>query len=441
MLRRYMFLTVASFALLFGTSLVAFAQTGELRGHVLMNQADGKKVPVSEAAVDVYRTDLPGKYPTKTNKKGEFVYAGLPYVGNYTIVISHPTAQPTWQSDVKAGRGIDYEFLLSPGDGKRPTLDDIKAAVAASGGASSGNESAEDRAKREEAMKKNEEILAKNKKAEEANAVLQRTFKAGNEAVQAKNYDEAIKQYDEGLSADPEHPGAPSLLTNKSIALRNRGIERFNAAIKLSDDTGKSAALEAAKKDWKDAADASNKAVVALKAQEVPTDAAAMENHKRNLYYAQAARSEAMQLFVKRVDPTQVDAGTNAIQEYIAVETDPTQKANAERALAQLLFDAGSLDKAQVEYQKLIQKNPDDPDALANMGMILFNVGATLEAEGKKDEAKAKYQEAANYLQQFVNKAPDSHNLKAGAQEVLDNLKSQQEIKAEKPTPVRRRRP
>jgi tetratricopeptide (TPR) repeat protein len=442
MLRRNIVLTVASVAVLLGASLAVAAQTGELRGHVLIAKADGQKVPLGEAAVDVYRTDLKGTYPTKTNKKGEFVFAGLPYVGTYTVVISHPTAHPTWQADIKAGRGVDYEFVLSPGDGRRPTLDEIKAAMAASGTPVSGSsgESAADRAKREEALKKNEEIMARNKKAEESNAILQRTFKAGNAAIQAKNYDEAIRQYDEGIAADPEHPGAPSLMTNKSIALRSRGIDRFNAGIKLTDDAARTAAIEAAKKDWKDAAEISSKAVAALKASP-PTEPTEMENHKKNLYFAQAARSEAMQLFVKRVDPAQVDAGTAAMQEYIAAETDPISKAKAERALAQMLFEAGALDKAQAEYQKLIDKDPNDADALANMGLILFSVGAGLEGEGKKDEAKAKYQEAANFLQQFVNKAPDTHALKAEAQQVLENLKNQQDVKAEKAPPPRRRRP
>ena len=54
------------------------AQVGELRGHVFMQQPDGQKVPLADAQIDVYRTDMSAKYNTKTNKKGEFVFAGLP---------------------------------------------------------------------------------------------------------------------------------------------------------------------------------------------------------------------------------------------------------------------------------------------------------------------------------------------------------------------------
>ena len=66
-----------------------------------------------------------------------------------------------------------------------------------------------------------------------------RTFKAGNDALKAKNYDLAIAQYDEGLTADPEHPGAPALLTNKTMALNRRAVERYNAAVKNPDDAAK----------------------------------------------------------------------------------------------------------------------------------------------------------------------------------------------------------
>ena len=88
----------------------------------MMKQADGQKVPLADAQIDVFRTDMKGEYKTKTNKKGEFVFAGFPFVGTYTVCASHPTATPNWVDGVKAGRDIPVEIVVTPGDGKRPTL-------------------------------------------------------------------------------------------------------------------------------------------------------------------------------------------------------------------------------------------------------------------------------------------------------------------------------
>ena len=96
----------------------------------------------------------------------------------------------------------------------------------------------EDEAKRAEILKRNAEIAASNEKAKKSNAIVERTFKNGNEAFRDRNYDLAISQYDEGLSADPDHPGAPVLLTNKTMALNARAVDKYNAAIKSTDEAG-----------------------------------------------------------------------------------------------------------------------------------------------------------------------------------------------------------
>jgi tetratricopeptide (TPR) repeat protein len=434
MLRKCFFATFAVVALL-STAFIASAQTGELRGHVILNQADGTKAPTSDVAIDVYRIDLSGKYNTKTNKKGEFVFAGLPYVGTYIIAASHPAARPTYLPNVKVGRDIDYELILSPGDGKRLTLDDIKASEKnAGGGASSAKpsgESASSKAAREEAARKAAEIEAKNKKIEESNAIVARTFTAGNTALEAKNYDEAIKQYDEGIAADP---GQAALLTQKSVALKGRGVDRYNAAITSKDEAAKTPGIEAAKSDFRASADAIKQAVDVLNAQTVPTDPQEQARFNANKIAALSTRAEAMRLFVTKVDQAQVEAGQKAYEDYLAVETDPARKSAGQRGLAQMLFDANSFDKALAEYQKILATSPDDTDALVKSGMLLFNIGAM-------NNDKAKYQEAANFLQQFVDKAPDTDKLKADAKAILEELKNQQNVKAEKPatTPVRRR--
>lgn len=437
MLRKFSLSLIAVVALL-STAFIATAQTGELRGRVSMNQADGTKAPASDVAIDVYRTDVSGKYNTKTNKKGEFVFAGLPYVGTYVIAASHPSARPSYLPNIKVGRGTEYELSLTPGDGKRLTLDEINAAekMHGAGGASpakSSGDSAAEKAAREELIRKNAEIEAKNKKIEESNAVVARTFTAGNTAFEAKNYDEAIKQYDEGLAADPAQP---ALLTQKSAALKGRGVERYNAALTSKDDAAKAPGLEAAKGDFRASADASNKAVEILNSQPAPTDPQDQTRFNANKLAALSTRAEAMRLFVTKVDQSQVDAGQKAYEDYLAIETDPARKLTGQRGLAQMLFDANAFDKALEEYKKILANNPEDTDALVKSGMLLFNIGAM-------NNDKAKYQEAANFLQQFVDKAPDTDKFKADAKAILEELKNQQNVKAEKTTstPARRRRP
>src|SRR5688500_17913607 len=93
---KYFFGALAVAVLLVFASISAVAQVGELRGTVMMKQADGTKVPLADAQIDDFRTDIKGEYKTKTNKKGEFVFAGIPFVGTYVVAASHPTATPNW---------------------------------------------------------------------------------------------------------------------------------------------------------------------------------------------------------------------------------------------------------------------------------------------------------------------------------------------------------
>lgn len=441
MFRRYFLPVLAGIAFIIATNLTAGAQVGQLRGHVVLKQADGTKIPASEAAIDVFRTDVSGKYSTKTNKKGEWVFAGLPYTGTYVIAASMPAAQPNWVTGAKAGRDTDYMIELTPGDGKRLTLEELKGFSPKAAGSvdpEARQPSAEDKAKADEIAKRNAEIAARNEKALKSNEIVARTFRAGNEALNAKNYDEAIKQYEEGLAADPEQP---ALLVNEGRAYTARGVSRYNAAVTSKDEAAKGAGIEGAKQDFKAGAAATTKAVVMIKAQPVPTDPAELARYNNNKLAAYIVNAEAYRLFVGKADPAQVDAGVTAYEEYIAAEPDPVKKSKAERELAQMLFDANAYDKAKSAYEKILGQNPDDADAQKNVGLILYNLGFIKEADGKKDEAKASYQEAANYLQRFVDKAPDGP-MKTDAQDILKNMKENQKVEAEKTsTPPRRRRP
>lgn len=451
MIGKYFFGALAVAVLLSFASISAVAQVGELRGTVMMKQADGQKVPLADAQIDVFRTDIKGEYKTKTNKKGEWVFAGIPFVGTYVVSASHPTASPNFMPGVKAGRGVPVELEVTPGDGRRLTLDEIKKAGGATaaptapsggsgntGGGGGGGESEADKAKRDELLKKNKEIEEGNKKIEAANATIARTFKAGNEALAAataagknsevaiQKYDEAVTQFDEGLAADPEQP---AILTNKAVALKGRGVQKYNTAVSTKlDDAAKSAFIEGAKSDFKAAADASTKAVTLLKAQPVPTDPAELQRYNGNKYAAMITQAESMRLFVSKVDGTQAANGVTAYKDYIAIETDPVKKARAQLDMAQMLMDSGAPDKALAEYEAILAANPDNADANFGAGMALY-----------AQQDKAKYQDAANYLQKFVDKAPAGHQFKDEAKLILDDMKANQNVTPDKKAPPKRR--
>ena len=434
MYRSYMKFVFAS-AVLICFAIVASAQTAPMRGTVKMAGADGQQTPVAGATIDVYRTDMKADYHTKSDKKGEWVFAGVPFVGVYTVAVSAPGASPMARANIKASAGTPVDIVLAPGDGKKLTeAEAVAAAKAGTTAVSTGStgDSAADKAKAAEIEKKNKEIMEANNKAENSNKVVSDAFKNGNAALTAKNYDEAIKQYDTGLAADPDHPGAPSLLTNKATALRTRGVEKYNAAIQAKDDATKTAGIDAAKADFTAAAEASTKAVELIKKQPVGTDPNEQKQHETNKYFALSSRAESMRLFVPKVDPSKADDAIVAYQEYIAAEPDPAKKSKAQMDEAQMLLDAGAADKAAVEFQKIVAEKPDDPDANLGLGLALFSSGD-----------KAKYQDAANYLQKFVNTAPDTHKFKADAKAVLQELKNAENVTPEKTTtkPATRKRP
>lgn len=429
--------TLFAALLVAASAVAASAQSTQVNGTVTLKQADGTTVPVVGAQIDIYRTDIKGEFHTKTDKKGKYIHAGLPFVGTYTIIVSAPGAAPTFLSKQRFTQDTARDFELRPGDGSHPTLEDTTKSAAAGGGGSTGgapaprSESKEDKAAREAREKEIAEIEKKNAEITKSNEVVGRVFKAGNDALFANppRLEEAISNYREGLAARPEEV---ALLTNLAEALRQRADSRYNASVKETSPEAKLAAQNDAKKDWAESADLASKAVTLVKAA-TPSgpnvNATAYEQNKKAAY---SVRALALRRVVAKVDSTKAADAVAASQEYMAMETDPAKKAKIRSETLQALFDGGAIEQATAEAQKVLAEDPDNPDANRVLGLALFSTGD-----------KAKFQEAANYLQHYVDKAPDTDPLKQSAKESLDYLKTAENVKPEKAPsrPSGRRRP
>jgi tetratricopeptide (TPR) repeat protein len=140
--------------------------------------------------------------------------------------------------------------------------------------------------------------------------------------------------------------------------------------------------------------------------------------------------AEAMRLVVSKADGTQADAGIAAFKDYIAVETDPAKKSKAQLDMAQMLFDGGAPDKALAEFRAILATTPDNPDANLGAGLAVYAIGD-----------KTKFQEAANFLQKFVEVAPDTHPMKDDAKMILQALKESENVTPEKGKATPKRRP
>ncbi|MFN2455922.1 MAG: carboxypeptidase regulatory-like domain-containing protein [Pyrinomonadaceae bacterium] len=425
--------TIALFSLM--SVAAASAQIQQASGKVMLTQADGTTVPVKDAVVVFYRTDIKGEYKTKTDKSGKYVYAALPYTGTYTIVVSAPNAQPTFSAGVRISRKPENDFTLQPGDGSALTLEQISTALkAAPGGAAAPPaDAAAARRAKEEYDKQVAAINAENEKAKATNAQLNEFLKAGNTAFNSKNYDQAVASYDQGIQADPTQA---VFYSNKSAALRARATDKYNASIKAKDTAG----IAAARTDFKTATEAADKAITLYRANKSKNGAAggaaaaaATQPQNEELTTYLAPRAETYRVALQAKTPNIAEPGVKAIQEYLAVETDLAKKAKVQVSLGDALMQSGLFDESIVAYKTVLTASPDNLDAM-------YGIGVALAALAGEPPNPAKLVEARDMLQRFANKAPASDPRKQEAESIAQSFDALLKTKpAANPTKGRRK--
>jgi|DewCreStandDraft_5_1066085.scaffolds.fasta_scaffold00225_25 tetratricopeptide (TPR) repeat protein len=420
---------LVSFCILTIASVVIFAQTFPVRGRVMLKKADGTTVPVADALVEPYRTDISkGKLPSaKTDKKGYFSFAGLPLGQTFALVVSAPGIKPEVYPNVKAGME-DITITVFEGDGKRLTEEEVRQSLQKALPPTPTQPSLTEEQKKQlaEEEKKRQEIEAKNKKIEETNALIRKALQEGIDALNAKNYDLAIAKFDEGINADPEYAGsAPVLLNNKAVALNNRAIAKYNSISKERNQAVRAEALAAVKNDLLNAATSAERAFQIL-SNATASSPELQKNYDRQKYLALSNRLEAYSLlFITKSDDTKVNEAIKALADYELVETDKTQLKKARIRLADAFRLAGNSEAAVPIYKKVLEEYPDDFDTMAGLGLCLFNLGVI-------NQNKAQMQEGLDIMQKFADTAPDTHPLKQEVKAAVDYLKNEEKLTPQK---------
>ncbi len=436
-------------------SLATFAQTAPVRGKVELRKADGTVEPLAGAVVEPFRTDAKGKSPSaKTNKKGEFSFAGLQLGSIFALSVSAPNVAPSILPNVKAGME-NLVITVSEGDGKRRTEDEVRQALAnpkstaapttnttATAAQPAAEEApkpaeltAEQKKQQAEYEAKVKEVTAKNENIKQKTSIIEASLKAGNDAFGSKNYDVAIAKYSEGIQADPDFVGtAPILLNNRGAALKNRGVDYYNQAARSTDAAMKAQMMPKAKQDLQEAVASYNQSWTVLKNAQ-PTDIPNQANYDTTKYQALSGLVDAYRLlFLTKSDMTKTAEAKAAYADYFAIETDAAKKAKAQISLGDIMREAGDSENAIEAYRAALVSSPDNADALAGLGLSLFAAGA-----GSVPENKTQMQEGLNYMEKFAQTAPETHPLKASVKDAVTYLKTEQKLTPQKVTSTKRK--
>jgi len=426
-------LTVAVFAL---GGVAASAQTAPVRGEVKLKKADGTMVPVAEAVVDAYRTDIAkGAMPSaKTNKKGEFTFVGFQLGQTYALAVSGPGIGPRVEPNVKAGRE-DIVIVVAEGDGRKLPETEVREVVSSAASAPAGGMTEAQKAAQAELEKKNAEIAAKNAKIQAGDETARRSNSEGVAALKAKDYDTAIQKFSEGVAAVPDYIGStPVLLNGKMVALRARGYDRYKEGAGSADITARKAKYEVANKDYDAAIASYDQAMAVIKS--APAPASPAEQKSRDLLMLELL-SNAMEThrlkIVSGIDSTKIADAAAVVEAYIAAEPDAAKKLAARATLGDMYRTAGDFDKAVAAYKAVLEASPDNMEVMAKLGLSLVAQGMMVDPPNRDQ-----LQDGLNYMEKYAGTvqilptdSKSDQEFKQSVKETVEYLKTEQKLKAQ----------
>jgi tetratricopeptide (TPR) repeat protein len=398
-------------------SLTAAAQTGRLEGDVV--KADTKE-PIVGAEIQIERTDIKGSYPVKTDKKGHFLHAGVPYVGTYVVMASAPGCRPDYV-EVKGSHTEAIKFELLPGDGKKLTAADVKALKSSAPKGGPQMSAADQKKAVEEYEKKRAEVESKNKKMMEEHEAMKKRFDTGQQLMAAKDWNGAANEFSEAAKLDAEQQ---AVWQGLALALYNRGVTNFNDYTK--DVANNGAKKDAAKQDFNDSINAIGKALAIVEPLLNDPQKGAQMKKSKSAFLKTKADAEYL-LAAKLGVVEMADAGVKDYKEASALSDTPAEKASFEMKAAQTLYDSNKMDEAIGAYNALLEADANNFEALYWLGLAFV--------------AKEKYQDAANTLQKFIDMAPATDSRVADTKAVIKDLVVGNNLQPPKSEPSRGRTP
>ena len=394
MFRKFYFVPVLFIALFAMSSISTFAQ-GRVTGMVLIKKGDAEPVPFQGAKVDCYRIDIKQKCrSTKTNKRGEFLILGMPWTSKVVLAVSGEGVSPIVSPDITPS-DKQIKLLVQEGNGEVFTEDRVREILKevpapTSGG---GKISKEDKAAIEAREKEIADIKARNEKKEEKNKLRIQYLKEGEEAFKSKDWGLAIEKFGAGYDVDPTYLGsAPLFLNNKAIAIKQKTIQDFNAAVNSKDKPRIRKAQLAIVSDFADSLELVNKAANMLKNGKADESINA-ENIKKGILLSEETAKDTYVIMGK--------INVN-LASYLSSEEDSA--------------------RAVKIYKDSLTLLPKNPDVIAGIGLALFSSSGYTNKQEEK-------QEALNYMAYYMKEAPKGHSMRAAIKGLMDFLVGDEKMK------------
>lgn len=321
--------TLAAVCLVLGG--LAFSQTlctfvGKVIG------TDGN--PMKDAVIKIERKDIRGNWKTKTNKKGEWLYAGMPFPGTFKITCEVDGKVMDAMDNVKSAMGdpVTVDFDLA----KNAKRSEALTKAAESGQLTKEQEkemTSEQKAALEKSMKERQASMAKNK-------ALQDAFNTGMTALNAKDYAASIDGFNKAAELAP-----------KEFAVWANMATAYDGLAKTK--TGDEANAAMAK-----AAEAYGKAL------EIRPDDAGVHNNYGLLLVKSKKIEEAKAEIVK------------------AATLDPPNAGKYYFNLGAIMVNTGQNDAALEAFQKAVAGDPNYANAWYYIGNVLSGK-MTMDKDGK----------------------------------------------------------